>query len=376
MRSLAPIAAAILALSASAANAEGKTYFFLVPTTSTAEEAAEYKVTNGIFGLAQAATNFKPKDKIDFEYTDGAILEFELPVQGSVCLFNHCTWTSTIHFGNANMPKVIRPPGPPRSDKKTIMPVTSGYDETAPSGAAAVTAMGWYDFTAVRAVPLYFGPYLVGWSWGNGIITLGPIQPIDTRTGSVTLGVTTIYDPATLSLFTIIPEQIDLGNGTTQFTIRIPLPIVPGDASPEPEPDGTPPVIDVQVPTFDVPTFDMGPYSVKGFRDSPTPLVASPSSLTYATRAGGYVSKQVTITNNDRLAQSLALSIRGGGGGWLDISAGTCGPSLAPGASCTFAVGYEAACTMQSGHNSATLLISAISVPIATSYQGNKFCSY
>ncbi len=198
-----------------------------------------------------------------------------------------------VHFGHG---RALHERGHPTKVKQRMMtigtiPPRSG--DGAVAGAAAVNYSDWLDGTANIApipisVPGY--PQPVGWLWGQGVVTAGPLVGVNPTAVSISVGPVTMVDPTT-GRATTTTGTVDLQSGGA-FTIAV----EPGD--------------DTAMSTVDIPTGGSGgsgpqptvdPYSLKTFGDisaATGTLLVNPTGLTISGSGGiYYFSAVATVTN-------------------------------------------------------------------------------
>jgi hypothetical protein len=116
----------------------------------------------------------------------------------------------------------------------------------------------------------------------------------------------------------------------------------------------------------------------------PPAITVSPTSLNYGTRnKGTTLTMSFTVTNASTggMANGLSVATATNSGnsasGNFRNGAGTCGSSLAPGASCTVGIAFDSGCTGGSRGGTATLSgsnFSALSVPLNASTSNSGMC--
>lgn len=190
--------------------------FNLTSSTLEADAVTEYTAANALFAVLQLRGSFRPGDLIDFTYSDGAIAQFTLPLEGSICTGGKCVWPSTMHFANGNIPKIIRPPG-----KGAAIAPPPGKGAIA--AANAVSASGWFPSGVgpISPIPITVPgyPQPVGWLWGHGVVTMGPVTATDPNTGTTSIVPVTVIDPTTGMAVTTTGSVDLVGGGSFILTI-------------------------------------------------------------------------------------------------------------------------------------------------------------
>ena len=334
---------AAIVLFCSAASAV--TYSFVTLIDFATDQSGEFSQTVTFFLTTQGSgARFSPSDTLNFVYTDGTIATFGLQKgTADICIpqifgSEKCIWSSTVPFTNAGRPTAVR-------NRPGMMTIGTPVNR---DEHAVVMNSGWFDYSPLpQPIPIAFpNAPPVGWLWGHGVVTSGPLTMTDINGTPLTPGATaSATDPVTGRQVTATVSSdgqsviITTGGGGIAIGKQ-------------------PPVQEEGVGRF-------------AFRDTPASTFSTnPTSFSFSATANHSQVKSMTITNQDSLETAVTTKVgvmSGAGTGSFSVATGTCGASLTPGASCAVNIRYDAGCGAP-GSNAATLFVGSASVSLTGSY--------